>query len=58
MDRQALAEYRGQLERDPPVFDVETADATMRQLIIDADRLMRRGIANAVMCHLLQILII
>lgn len=47
MDRQALAEYRGQLEKDPPVFDVETADATMRQLIIDADRLMRRGIANA-----------
>jgi len=47
MDRQALAEYRGQLEKDPPVFDVETADATMRQLIVDADRLMRRGIANA-----------
>lgn len=47
MDRQALAEYRGQLDRDPPVFDEETADATMRQLIIDADRLMRRGIANA-----------
>lgn len=47
MDRQALDEFRGQLDRDPPVFDLETADATMRQLVLDADRLMRRGVANA-----------
>lgn len=46
MDRQAMKEFQDQLDLDPPEVTAEVAEATLRQLMSDADRLMRRGIAN------------
>lgn len=47
MDRQAHEELRAQLEKDPPEVSVEVAEATLFHLLSDADRIFKRGIANA-----------
>ncbi|MFZ3482185.1 DUF4942 domain-containing protein [Sphingomonas sp. 3-13AW] len=47
MDRQAHQEFRAQLLKDPPEVTHETAEATLFKLVHDADRLFKRGIANA-----------
>jgi hypothetical protein len=47
MDRQAMNEFRDQLAKDPPELTAEIAEATLLQLMGDADMLFRRGIANA-----------
>lgn len=47
MDRQAHEEFRKQLEKEPPEVDVEIAQATLAGLVGDAERIFRRGIANA-----------
>lgn len=47
MDRQAHEEFRAQLLNDPPEVTVEVAEATLLHLLGDADRIFKRGIANA-----------
>ena len=47
MDRQAHDEFRAQLDKDPPEVTVESASATIKSLVLDADKIFRRGIANA-----------
>ena len=47
MDRQAMDEFRSQLDKDPPELTVETAENTLLNLLGDAEHLFRRGIANA-----------
>jgi len=47
MDRQAHEEFRAQLDKDPPEVSVETAEATIATLVGDAEKIFRRGIANA-----------
>ena len=47
MDRQASQEFRDQLEKEPPEVTVETAEATLGHLMMSADNIFRRGVANA-----------
>jgi len=47
MDRQAMNEFRTQIAKEPPELTVELAEATLLNLMGDADKLFRRGIANA-----------
>lgn len=47
MDRQAMEEFRTQLAKDPPELTAEVAESTLLNLMGDADKLFRRGIANA-----------
>ena len=47
MDRQAMDEFRAQLAKDPPELTADLAEATLLNLMGDADKLFRRGIANA-----------
>ena len=47
MDRQASQEFRDQLEKEPPEVTVERAEATLGHLMMSADSIFRRGVANA-----------
>lgn len=47
MDRQAMDEFRNHLAKDPPELTAEVAESTLLNLMGDADKLFRRGIANA-----------
>lgn len=47
MDRQAHEEFRDVLTKDPPPVTIETARSTLGLLVTDADKIFRRGIANA-----------
>jgi 16S rRNA G966 N2-methylase RsmD len=47
LDREENDKFRAQLEKDPPEVTAEAAYATLERLLIDADKMFRRGIANA-----------
>lgn len=47
MDRQAMEEFRAQLNDNPPEVTADVAEATLRNLLGNADMIFRRGVANA-----------